>query len=231
MSEVVLIDDDAEVLEINNRYLSKEGYVIHPFTSAASAITYLKTHPADCVVMDVMMPNIDGFHACNRIRKFSDVPIIFLSGRTQEEDKIKGLLLGADDYMEKPYKMKELSVRIMVNIRRRESVSASARSDTVIQQHSLTIDKTEHKAYYLDKEEIPLTSQEYDLLTFFASNPDREITFEEIGVRLHGVYLEKDRRGIMVSVSRLRKKLEDYPKLADAIETVWSKGYCFKGGR
>lgn len=228
MSEVVLVDDDAEVLDINHKYLSKEGYVTHPFTSASKAIMYMRSHPADCVVLDVMMPHMSGFKACSEIRKFSDVPIIFLSGRTQEDDKIKGLLLGADDYVEKPCRMKELSARIMVNIRRKSLVEKGMNQGNTVKCSELTIDKTEHKVYYQDKEEIPLTNQEYDLLNFMAANPNRELTFQEIGEQLRGSYMESDRRIVMVNVSRLRKKLEQYVHLQNMIETVWSKGYSFR---
>lgn len=228
MSEVVLVDDDAEVLSINHKYLSREGYSTRPFTSAKRAIGYMKEHPVDCVVMDVMMPQMNGFAACNEIRKFSDVPIIFLSGKTEEDDKIKGLVIGADDYMEKPYKLKELSTRIMVNIRRRGLNEKSLSQENVLSFPALKIDMTGHKAYYRGSEEIPLTNQEYELLVFMANNPNREITFQEIGELLRGSYMESDRRIVMVNVSRLRKKLEDYPELRNAIETVWSKGYRFK---
>lgn len=231
MSEVVLVDDDAEVLSINHKYLSNEGYSIRSFTSAKQAIGYIKEHPVDCVVMDVMMPQMNGFTACNEIRKFSDVPIIFLSGKTEEEDKIKGLVIGADDYMEKPYRLKELSTRIMVNVRRRSLNEKSMRQqEDTINLPALKIDMRSHKVYYRGKEEIPLTNQEYELLLFMVSNPNKEITFQEIGELLRGSYIESDRKIVMVNVSRLRKKLEDYAELRDLIETVWSKGYRLKAG-
>lgn len=228
MSEVVLVDDDEEVLGINHKYLSKEGYLIRPFTSAKQAVKYVKENPVDCVVLDVMMPQMNGFSACSEIRKFSDVPIIFLSGKTDEDDKVKGLVLGADDYVEKPYRLKELSTRIMVNVRRRSLSAKNEKQENVINLPALKIDMTSHRVFYRGKDEIPLTNQEYELLVYMASNPDKEITFREIGELLRGSYMEGDRRIVMVNVSRLRKKLEEYVELSNMIETVWSKGYRFK---
>lgn len=228
MSEVVLVDDDEEVLSINHKYLSKEGYLIRSFKSAKQAVEYVKENPVDCVVLDVMMPQMNGFSACSEIRKFSDVPIIFLSGKTEEDDKVKGLVLGADDYVEKPYRLKELSTRIMVNVRRRSLATKNEKQENVINLPALKIDMTSHRVFYRGKDEIPLTNQEYELLLYMASNPNKEITFREIGELLRGSYMESDRRIVMVNVSRLRKKLEEYAELSNMIETVWSKGYRFK---
>ena len=228
MSEVVLVDDDEEVLSINHKYLSKEGYLIRSFKSAKQAVEYVKENPVDCVVLDVMMPQMNGFSACSEIRKFSDVPIIFLSGKTEEDDKVKGLVLGADDYVEKPYRLKELSTRIMVNVRRRSLSTKNEKQENVINLPALKIDMTSHRVFYRGKDEIPLTNQEYELLLYMASNPNKEITFREIGELLRGSYMESDRRIVMVNVSRLRKKLEEYAELSNMIETVWSKGYRFK---
>ena len=228
MSEVVLVDDDEEVLSINHKYLSKEGYLIRSFKSAKQAVEYVKENPVDCVVLDVMMPQMNGFSACSEIRKFSDVPIIFLSGKTEEDDKVKGLVLGADDYVEKPYRLKELSTRIMVNVRRRSLSVKNEKQENVINLPALKIDMTSHRVFYRGKDEIPLTNQEYELLLYMASNPNKEITFREIGELLRGSYMESDRRIVMVNVSRLRKKLEEYAELSNMIETVWSKGYRFK---
>lgn len=228
MSEVVLVDDDEEVLSINHKYLSKEGYLIRSFKSAKQAVEYVKENPVDCVVLDVMMPQMNGFSACSEIRKFSDVPIIFLSGKTEEDDKVKGLVLGADDYVEKPYRLKELSTRIMVNVRRRSLSTKNEKQENVINLPALKIDMTSHRVFYRGKDEIPLTNQEYELLLYMATNPNKEITFREIGELLRGSYMESDRRIVMVNVSRLRKKLEEYAELSNMIETVWSKGYRFK---
>lgn len=228
MSNIVLVDDDIEVLNINHKYLSNEGYSIQSFTSPVDAIKYIKQNIVDCIVLDVMMPYMDGFDTCKEIRKFSDVPIIFLSGKVEEDDKINGLVIGADDYIEKPYRLKELAARIMVNIRRKGMAEKKSQKENSINLGAISINVASHKVYYRDKEEIPLTNQEYDLLVYMASNANKDITFKEIGEILRGSYIESDRRIVMVNVSRLRKKLEDYAGLSDMIVTVWSKGYRLK---
>lgn len=224
MSKILLIDDDKEILTINMRYLQDEGHQVKAATGANTGLRLVSEFQPDCIVLDVMMPNIDGFTACQKIKEITDAPVIFLSGRTDEDDKIKGLLLGADDYMIKPYSLKELSTRIQVLIRRFSATSKT--SDNIMSFPPLSINTSERKAYYND-EEIPLTGREYDLLVMLASKPNTTITFEEIGKQLFEVYTEADRRTVTVSASRLRKKLDEYVGLSNFIETVWSQGYLF----
>lgn len=223
MHTVLLIDDDIEVLNLNAKYLKNCGYHVitaENFQKGKAAIIEKKP---DCIILDVMMPVVNGFYACQEFRKQIDVPIIFLTGLVSEENKIKGLLLGADDYMVKPYSLKELSTRILVNIRRYEALSHKI-SQLVF--GTLSIQPEVHKAYY-EKEEIPLSNREYELLLYLAKNAGRILTFDQIGEHVWGCYREEDRRVIMVNTSRLRKKLGGYPGLENIIETVWSQGYKF----
>ena len=225
MAKLLLIDDDTEVLSINKKYFMKEHYEVKTADSAEKGLKLLSTFEADCILLDIMMPGMDGFEACKRIRKISKAPISILSGKTSEDDKINGLLLGADDYMIKPYSLRELSARIQVQIRRH--AASEVASATVLSFPPLKIDIAMHKAYY-DTEEILLSNREYELLYLLASRPNTPVTFEEIGVAVFGSYVESDRRTIMVTASRLRKKLESYTGLSNYIETVWSKGYLFR---
>ena len=235
MYKILLIDDDAEVLDINKKFLIKEGYQVAASTSAKKAIPILKKHPCDCIVLDVMMPEMSGFDACAKIREFTDTPIIFLTGKSAEEDRINGLLLGADDYIVKPYSLKELSLRIQALMRRRNvPIQKTVASSTTLSFPPLQVDTVEHKVF-CNEEEVALSNREFSLLHLLVSNPEKTITFEEIGTKIWGTYTETDRRSIMVNASRLRKKLEDYPELDGMIETVWSEGYKFvpkkqKGG-
>ena len=235
MYKILLIDDDAEVLDINKKFLMKEGYQVAASTSAVKAISVLKKQPCDCIVLDVMMPEISGFDACAKIREFTDTPIIFLTGKSAEDDRINGLMLGADDYIVKPYSLKELSLRINALMRRRQATSVKTIVPaTTLSFPPLQIDTVEHKVY-CNEEEISLSNREFSLLQLLVSNPEKTITFEEIGTKIWGTYTENDRRSIMVNTSRLRKKLEAYPELDGMVETVWSEGYKFipkkqKGG-
>jgi len=215
----------------------KEGYQVAASTSAIKAISVLKKQPCDCIILDVMMPEISGFDACAKIREFTDTPIIFLTGKSAEDDRINGLMLGADDYIVKPYSLKELSLRINALMRRRQAVSSAAKEktpSTILSFPPLRIDTVAHKVF-CNEEEVALSNREFSLLHLLVSNPEKTITFEEIGTKIWGTYAEADRRSIMVNTSRLRKKLEDYPELDGMIETVWSEGYKFipkkkKGG-
>lgn len=224
MPALLLIDDDKEVLTINSKYFMQLHYEVKAVTNARSALTLLKTFSPDCIVMDVMMPGMDGFKACTKIKELCSAPIIFLTGKDSEDDKIQGLLLGADDYMVKPYSLRELEVRIQVLIRRYQN-TPTAKSN-ILEYPPLRLDLTKHKAYCLD-EEISLSNKEYDLLNLLAGTPNHVFTFEEIGNSIWNSYLESDRKTIMVTASRLRKKLDNYPGLSDFIETVWSQGYQF----
>ena len=224
MANLLLIDDDNEVLKINAKYFTQAGYQVKVAASANSALKILNEYTPDCIVLDVMMPGIDGFTACGEIKKICSAPIIFLTGRESEDDKIQGLLLGADDYMIKPYSLRELSARIHVLIRRYENTSVSTSS--VLEYPPLRLELNTRKAYY-ENIEIPLTNKEYDLLHLLMATPNSIFTFEDIGNAVWGQYMDSDRKTIMVTVNRLRKKLSEYPSISNSLETVWSKGYRF----
>jgi len=221
MYTLLLIDDDTEVLEINAKYFRKNGYKVGTASNAQAGLQMIYSLQPNCIVLDVMMPGMNGFDACREFRKIVDVPILFLTGRTQENDKINGLMLGGDDYIVKPYSLRELSARILVNIRRHQSTVSSSNQ---ILFPPLRIDLTQHKAYY-QEEEILLSNREFELLYLLAKTPNQTNTFQIIGEAMWGRYSDEDRRAIMVNASRLRKKLESYAGLENLIETVWSKGY------
>lgn len=225
MPSLLLIDDDKEVLTINSKYFLQLNYEVKAVTNAKKALTLLHSFSPDCIIMDVMMPGMDGFQACSKIKELCSSPIIFLTGKDSEDDKIQGLLLGADDYMVKPYSLRELEVRIQVLIRRYQKTTQPAKSN-ILEYPPLRLDLNKHKAYY-QEEEIALSNKEYDLLHLLAASPNRVFTFEEIGNAIWNAYIESDRKTIMVTASRLRKKLDTYPGLSNFIETVWSQGYQF----
>lgn len=226
MRKLLFVDDDKDFLLVNKKFFLKEGYEVKAVTSGKQALRILKEYPADCIILDVMMPELDGFSTCQEIRKFSNAPIIFLTGRSDENDKINGLLNGGDDYIVKPYSFRELSARIQVQLRRTTINSVSNSSSTKIEYPPLTLDVVSHVAYYND-EQIPLSNREYELLHLLVTNPNIVISFEQIGERIWGTYTDADRRTITVTASRLRKKFEMYTGLSNFIQTEWSKGYKF----
>jgi len=219
--EILLADDDREVLHIHRQFLTEKGYRVYTAGNIAEALAVVRQHRVSCIVLDVMMPDMDGFTAFPLIRRLTDAPVLFMTGRTEDSDRIRGLSLGADDYIVKPCSMEELALRIAINIRKSQ---ITAESRNVLEFPPLRIELDSHSAW-CGKERIPLSNREYELLLLFAKRPDELVSFEQIGLALNGVYLEADRKTIMVNTSRLRKKLEQYPGLSNRIETVWGKGY------
>ncbi len=224
MAVLLLIDDDADVLEINSKYMTGEGFTVYTASAPQKGIDLARKTKPDCIILDIMMPDMDGYQVCRTIRTFSSSPIIFLTGKNTEDDKINGILTGADDYIVKPYSLRELKVRIFALLRRsgmNKEVSASR-----LTLGDLSIDRLTHKAFFRDTD-LCLANREYEVLLYLASNPNRDISFEELGTALFGIYTEADRRSVMVNVSRLRKKMGIDFTLENMIETVWSKGYRF----
>ena len=225
MAEILLIDDDREVLEINRKYLTGEGFTVYTADSPSKGIAYANKLSPDCILLDVMLPDMDGYEVCRRIRSFSAVPVLFLTGRGTEDDKIDGLTSGGDDYIVKPYSLRELKARIDVILRRMNQLHAASESH-ILTFGSLSIDRVAHKAFFQGTD-LNLANREYEVLLYLAEHPDREVTFEELGTALFGSYQENDRRSVMVNVSRLRKRFEGNYELENRIETVWSRGYRF----
>lgn len=225
MATILLIDDDIEVLTLNKKYLSGEGFTVYATADPRKGINFTKKAALDCIVLDVMMPDMNGFEVCKKIRSFSSVPIIFLTGKSSEDDKIDGLMTGADDYIVKPYSMRELKARIDVLLRRLDQ-SKTKKDSNILDFGNLHIDKIAHKAYFKDKD-LGLANREYEVLLYLATHPNQDITFKELGIALFGTYQEEDKRIVMVNMSRLRKKMNLDYELENMIETVWSKGYRF----
>lgn len=225
MAVLLLIDDDKEVLELNRKYLTGEGYTVYITDNPKKGIELAKEISPDCILLDIMMPKMDGFEICDAIRRFSSTPIIFLTGKTSSDDKLTGFMKGADDYIVKPYSIRELKARIEVILRRINSTMTPASTDTLV-FGNLTIHKLRHKVYF-HNEDLELSNQEYKLFIYLATHPNQEITYEELGTFLFETYTDSDRRSVMVIASRLRKKLSCHYELENIIETVWSKGYKF----
>ena len=223
MSKILLVDDDIDVLSLNKRYLQHDGYEILTATTAKEAIRLLKCYDVDCIVFDIMLPGMNGFDACIQAKSITNAPFLFLTGKDREEDKLHGLELGANDYIVKPYSLKELSARIKVQLRLKY---IQATPSNILSYPPLSLNLTLHTAYYYE-EEIPLSNREYELLYLLISNINQVVTFEMIGENMWGVYTDSDRRTIMVTASRLRKKLEQYVELDSRIETIWSQGYKY----
>lgn len=226
MDTILLVDDDLEILRTNTDFLEGQGYRIISADEAAEAVEIFedKKDEIKLAVLDVMLPEINGFELCKMLKEIREIPVIFLTGKDTEDDKIEGLMLGGDDYITKPYSLRELAARIAVNIRK--SNTNYIEKDRIYLD-ALSID-TRRRRVYCNEDEIDISNKEYELLLLLAENINRTVTFEKIGSKLLGVYTENDRQSIMMNVSRLRRKLSYYPGLKNMIETVWSKGYIIR---
>ncbi len=224
MYKILMIDDDLEVLRVNKKFFEEKECQVKICSHETEAVELVTSFKPDCILLDVMMPEIDGFTLCKQIRTVTDVPILFLSGKVSEDDKVTGFEAGGDDYIEKPYSLREVYVRIVAHIRRNAAKTVVKKNNMIIDLSPFFIDREAHKLFFRD-EEIVISNKEYQLILFLADNANKEITFEQIGMHLWGTYMETDRRNVMVNVSRLRKKIEDQTGIDNLIETVWSKGY------
>lgn len=224
MYKILMIDDDLEVLGVNKKFFEEKDCVVEVCSEPSKALSLVESFKPHCIFLDVMMPEVDGFSLCRQIRNITDVPVLFLSGKVSEDDKIEGFEAGGDDYVEKPYSLRELYVRMTSHVRKSLASAKKEKNSVIIDLDPFYIDKEKHKLYY-EGEEIPISNKEYDLILFLAKNVGKEITFEEIGTQLWGSYIDTDRRNVMVNVSRLRKKIESQTGVDNFIETVWSKGY------
>jgi DNA-binding response OmpR family regulator len=225
MIKILMIDDDTEVLEINRKFFEENDCKVAISDKAKEGLKLVSSFNPDCILLDVMMPEMDGLTLCREIRKVTTVPVLFLSGKVSESDKLEGFEAGGDDYIEKPYSLREVYARIQAHVRRNTTTKQKTKAPKmIIDLNPFTINLESHKLFYND-EEIILSNKEYDLMLFLAQNRGMLITFEEIGMKLWGTYVENDRRNVMVNVSRLRKKIESQTGVDNLIETVWSKGY------
>ena len=225
MFAVMVVEDDAVTRRLMCQVLRRGGYDPIPAADGTEALELMDRHHVDLFLLDIMMPGMDGFTALSELRKVTQVPVLFLTGRTEEADRIRGLVAGAVDYIIKPCSLEELSLRIQIHISRYRGVTGQA---GVLEFPPLRIELMNHKVYCRE-EEILLSNKEYELLVCLAKHNREVMTFEEIGMELLGGYIDADRRNIMMNASRVRKKMEGFVGLENMIETVWGKGYCFKG--
>ncbi|MCR5859423.1 response regulator [Mesorhizobium sp. J428] len=220
--EVLIVDDDARLAAMLCEYLSANGFSVATAGSGRAGVEALRRRTPAAVILDVMLPDIDGFEACRQIRAFSDVPILMLTAKGEETDRIVGLELGADDYLPKPFNPRELLARLKAILRRR-----SAPEDRRIMRFGrLEIDPGS-RAVRIDGADRPLTSHQFDLLVALAENAGRTLSREQLMDRVKGEELEAFDRSIDVHVSRIRAAIETDPKNPRRLITVRGAGYVF----
>jgi DNA-binding response OmpR family regulator len=223
---VLVVDDEEDIVTLMRDFLEADGFTVLTAHDGPSALDTLRREAVDCVLLDVMMPGINGFEVLRRIRESSDVPVLFLSAKQEDSDKIRGLGLGADDYIVKSATPGEVVARVKAVLRR--TGRGEAPPAAVLDFGRLVIDVRAHEVR-VDGEPVSFTAREFELLQLLAESPRQVFTREQLFERLWGAY--GDRHTLTVHIGRLREKIEEDPAHPKYITTVWGVGYRFEGER
>jgi len=226
LSTILVVDDEKLLVKGLKRSLEQEGYLVLVSYDGEECLKILEREDVDLILLDLMLPGIDGLELCRIIRKGRDIPIIMLTARGEDVDKIVGLELGADDYITKPFNTRELIARIRAVLRRYSATPGDNRSK-VIQVGQLRIDSLRRKVFRGD-EKVDLTAREFDLLYLLATHPGRVFNRENLLESVWGSQYYADLRTVDVHIRRLRGKLEDEPGDPEYILTKWGVGYYFR---
>jgi len=231
-TKILVVDDEKEIADLIEIYLVSDGYKVYKAYNAADGLDILAKEDIKLVLLDIMMPGMDGLAMCRKIRETSNIPIIILSAKSTDLDKILGLGTGADDYVTKPFNPLELTARVKSQLRRFTQLnpgSDKGKPETEIQIRGLVINKENHKVVVYG-EEVKLTPIEFDILYLLASNPGRVFSTDEIFERVWNEKVYEANNTVMVHIRNLRMKVEDDPQKPARICTVWGKGYRFAAG-
>ena len=226
---ILVVDDDANVSEVVARYLRREGFEVETVADGRVAVDRALVDPPDLVVLDLMLPGLDGLEVCRRLRALAPVPVIMLTARGDESDRVVGLELGADDYMTKPFSPKELVARVRAVLRRAKGPLAPAppTGPRVYADGDLRVDVAARETR-LGDDIVPLTAREFELLVFLMRHPREAFRREELLQHVWGARYG-DTSTITVHVRRLREKIEPDPSTPTRIATVWGVGYRWEG--
>lgn len=231
MKKILVVEDEENILEALKYNISKEGYEFLSASDGDTAINLARQESPDLIILDVMIPKLDGFEVCRILRKETNIPIFMLTAKTEEIDRVIGLEIGADDYITKPFSMRELLVRIKNVLRRYSSrqISANVAAEEIINIGGLKIDSISHSAE-LNGTEINLKPKEFELLYFLASNPGRAFTRAQLLEHLWDENYYGDIRTVDVHVRWVRQKIESDPSNPKMLKTIRGVGYRFVNG-
>lgn len=228
MSKILIIEDELAIAELEKDYLEASGYQVEVCNDGELGANAALTGDYDLVILDLMLPGIDGFEACRRIREKKEIPIIMVSAKKEDLDKIYGLGMGADDYMTKPFSPSELVARVRAHLSRYERLMGQGREENeLIEIRNLRIDKNARRVF-VDGEEKILTTKEFDLLTFLAQHPNRVFSKEELFREIWAMESVGDIATVTVHIKKIREKVEGDNRKPQYIETIWGVGYRFK---
>lgn len=228
MSKILIIEDEESIGDLERDYLELSGFEVTNETRGDTGLQAALTGNYDLVVLDLMLPGMDGFDVCKRIREEQNIPILMVSAKKDDIDKIRGLGLGADDYMTKPFSPSELVARVKAHLARYERlVGANQRDNDIIEIRGLKIDKTARRVW-IDGVEKNFTTKEFDLLTFLAENPNHVYSKEELFRKVWNMDPAGDIATVTVHIKKIREKVEYDTSNPQYIETIWGVGYRFK---
>ena len=228
MKKILIIDDDTRLVKNVETYLRDFGYRTEGAFNGIEGLQKVKSFQPDLVILDLMMPELDGLEVCREIRKDNPVPVVMLTARGEESDIVAGLEVGADDYLTKPFSLRELAARVKANLRRTTaSKNSITPKDKTLVYGDLTIDPSKREVYK-KKRKISLTNTEFNLLWLLASQPGFVFSRDKLLDEVRNRELELFDRSIDAHISNLRKKIEDSPKKPQYLVTVWGTGYKFQ---
>ena len=228
MSKVLIIEDELAIAELEKDYLELSDFEVDIESTGDGGLERAISNDYDIIILDLMLPGIDGFDVCKRIREEKQIPILMVSAKKDDIDKIRGLGLGADDYMTKPFSPSELVARVKAHLSRYERLMATnQKGNDVIEIRGIKIDKTARRVY-INGEEKQFTTKEFDLLTFLAENPNHVFSKEELFREIWDMDSIGDIATVTVHIKKIREKIEIDTSNPQYIETIWGVGYRFK---
>ena len=228
MNKVLIIEDDRSIAELQKDYLEISDFNVEIETKGDKGLQLALNNQYDLILLDLMLPEMNGFEICKKIRECKDIPILIVSAKTEDIDKIRGFGLGADDFIIKPFSPSELVARVKAHLSRYKRLATKGQIiEDEIQIRGLTINKHARKVY-VDGEEKFFTTKEFNLLTFLASNPNKVFSKELLFDRIWGFETIGDLTTITVHIRKIREKIELDPSNPNYIETLWGAGYRFK---
>ncbi len=225
MANILVVDDEKEIADLMEIYLKNENYKVYKYYSSQEVLKELEHLSIDLAILDVMMPELDGFTLCNKIREKYTFPIIFATAKTEEIDKINGLMLGADDYVTKPFQPLELIARVKAQLRRAQKYNQTPKEENKIDFREIELNKDTHEFYFQERK-VELTKTEFDILWLLCENRGNVIKSDELFVKVwKEKYFEKDNNTIMVHIRHLREKMKDNGRKPKYIKTIYGVGY------
>ena len=228
MSRVLIIEDEESIADLEKDYLELSGFEVTVENRGDTGLKAALEEDFDIIILDLMLPGTDGFEVCRRVREQKNVPILMVSAKKDDIDKIRGLGLGADDYMTKPFSPSELVARVKAHLAQYERLVGAGRPENdIIEIRGLKIDKTARRVW-VDGQEKQFTTKDFDLLTFLAENPNHVFTKEELFRKVWNMDSVGDIATVTVHIKKIREKIEYDTSNPQYIETIWGVGYRFK---